>query len=75
MAKYFLFGAGEYGKRAVSLVDRKNIGLIIDNDPLKWNTKVEGIRITNIDEAKSLLTGECVIISVPQKNQMLSLNN
>lgn len=80
MAKYFLFGAGEYGKRAVSLVDRKNIGLIIDNDPLKWNTKVEGIRITNIDEAKSLLTGECVIISVsPEKSdaiiEQLNKNN
>lgn len=72
MVKFFLFGAGEYGKRAVSLVGRKSIELIIDNDPLKWNTKMEGIRITNIDEAKSLLKGECIIISVsPEKSDAI----
>lgn len=67
-----MFGAGEYGKRAVSLVGRESIGFIIDNNPLKWNTKMEGIRITNIDEAKSLLRGERIIISVsPEKSDAI----
>lgn len=72
MEKYFLFGAGEYGKRAHSLVGRENIDFIIDNDSLKWNTEMDGIRIINIGEAKSLLKEERVIISVsPEKSDAI----
>lgn len=73
--KYYLFGAGDYGKRVISLLGQKNIKAIFDNNPAKWNTLLEEIPIqrfkapSNIDE-KSIWEDRCVVVSVsPEKSK------
>ena len=62
--KYVLFGAGEYGKGAVTLFGAENIKFILDNSPQKWNTELNGIPVLNFYEAKDFLKDENVIITV-----------
>ena len=52
--KYFLFGAGTYGTRAISLIGKENVEFILDNDSRKWGTDIEGIPILNPQDIKAL---------------------
>lgn len=66
--KYFLFGAGEYGKRTIALLGKENITMIFDNNSMKWGSLLGGIPVQGFYDSKSLLHDECIIISVsPEK--------
>ena len=69
MEKYILFGAGLYGKKAVKLLGRDRIEMVLDNDSSKWGTFIEGICVCNPEEKKELLNSCSVIISVSKKYQ------
>lgn len=66
--KYILFGAGTYGKRMLSLLGKKDVKFIFDNDPSKQDSLLDGIPVHNFNECKKLLNGECVVVTVsPEK--------
>lgn len=62
--KYFLFGAGEYGRRTIALLGKENVKLIFDNNPMKWGTLLEGIPIRDFDSVKNTLREECIVVAV-----------
>ncbi len=64
---HILFGAGEYGKRAISLLGKENIKVIFDNNPEKWGSSLEGIPVQNFYDNKDLLQTECIVIAVSQE--------
>lgn len=70
--KYILFGAGEYGKRALSLLGKENVEEIFDNNPMKWGSLLEGIPIKNFYKGKKL--GERIIISVSSEKAKEIIN-
>ena len=71
--KYLLFGAGEYGKQAISLLGKENITVFIDNNPMKWGSSLEGIPVKSpdlmeSDNSANSLNHERVVVSVsPEK--------
>ncbi len=69
--KYILFGAGEYGKGAVILLGRENIRFIFDNDPKKWNTRLNGIPVLKFDDTKNLINEKIVITVAPDKAESI----
>ena len=52
MQKIALFGAGMYGKRALSVLrgEGKEVACFIDNAPQKWNTVVCGVPVMSLDD-------------------------
>ena len=67
MQKYVLFGAGVFGKKAISFLGKENIAFLLDNDPRKWGGKIDGINICSLDEMKSCLYDKRIIISVSEE--------
>lgn len=73
--KYCLFGAGEYGKRAISLVGRDNVKNVFDNDSMKWDSLFDGIIVCRFESSEicnvqNKEKDECIIISVsPEKSE------
>lgn len=67
MKKYILFGAGLYGKKAIELLGKHMIEVILDNDSFKWGTSISGIPICNPQEKRKLLKSYEVVISVSPK--------
>lgn len=66
--KYILFGAGEYGKRSISLLGKENIKMIFDNNPEKWNSFLEGIPVQKFYIDKGLAEDNRIVIAVsPEK--------
>lgn len=65
--KYILFGAGDYGKGAVTLLGAENIKFIFDNDPKKWNTVLNGIPILNFNDNNNISSEERIIVTVGPK--------
>lgn len=66
--EYILFGAGDYGKRALSLLGKKKVKFIFDNNPKKQGSLLEGISVQNFYESKNLSYGDCIVITVsPEK--------
>lgn len=66
--KYILFGAGEYGRRTISIIGKEHIEMIFDNDPMKWGSLLEGISVHDFYNSKTILQDKCIIISVsPEK--------
>lgn len=69
MKQYFVFGAGAYANKAIELLGKENIEMILDNDSLKWGRRISDVLICNPkDVEKSLKSGQ-VIIAVSQKYQ------
>ena len=62
--KYFLFGAGTYGMRAISLIGKENVKFILDNDSRKWGTDIEGIPVLNPRNTKGFFDGLRGVITV-----------
>ncbi len=69
MKKYILFGAGTYATKAIELLGKENIEMILDNNSSKWGEKIENIPICNPDEKMDCLENYQVIVSVSQKYQ------
>lgn len=67
--KYCLFGAGDYGKRAISLLGKEKIKCIFDNNPIKWGTFVEKIPVKSISDHQKSYKEDCIIIAVSQEKE------
>lgn len=67
MKKFVLIGAGQYAIKAIRLLGKEKIEMILDNDRTKWGTQLEGISIYGLEEKKELLKFYQVIISVSSK--------
>lgn len=70
MGKIVLFGAGAYALKAVELLGKENIEYIIDNNPAKQGTFLEGIPIWEFHNKSVELKNYQVIVSVSQKYQV-----
>lgn len=65
---YILFGAGEYGRRSITLLGKENIKMIFDNNPKKWDSFLEEIPVRNFYDEKDLLSDERIVVAVsPEK--------
>lgn len=69
MKRYILFGAGAYAAKAVALLGKENIEMILDNDSAKWENKIEDIPIYNPNDEFNSLKKCQIIISTSQKYQ------
>ena len=62
--KYFLWGAGSVGTRALSyLVNLNCIIGVIDSDSNKWGKSINGLKIYNYEEIKTSLNNIGIIIA------------
>lgn len=69
MRRYVLFGAGAYAAKAIELLGKENIEMILDNNSSKWGENIKNILIYNPDEKADCLENYQVIVSVSQKYQ------
>lgn len=69
MKKYALFGAGAYAGKALALLGKEEIEMILDNDSAKWGRDIEGIPVCSLEEKRGLLSDCQVIVAVSQKYQ------
>lgn len=69
MKKVVLFGAGVYGTRAIQLLGKENIEMILDNDSSKWGTYLEDIPIHSPKEGQEVLRDNQVVVTVSPKYQ------
>lgn len=67
--KYVLFGAGEYGKRAIRYLSEEKIAYFLDNDRRKTGTNIEGIPVYLLEEKRSELINYTVVISVSKEKE------
>lgn len=61
---YILFGAGDYGKRALSLLGKQKVKFIFDNNPKKQGFLLEGISIQNFYESRKISDRDCIVVTV-----------
>lgn len=69
MSRYILFGAGIYAQKAIDLLGKENIEIILDNNSSKWGTQLEGIPVCSPKKKRECLNEYQIIISVSQKYQ------
>lgn len=67
--QYVLFGAGEYGKRAIRYLSEDKIAFFLDNDPRKAGTKIENIPIYTLEEKRSELIDYTLVITVSKEKE------
>ncbi len=67
--RYVLFGAGEYGKRAIRYLSEEKIAFFLDNDPQKAGTKIENIPVYMLEEKRSVLIDYTLVISVSKEKE------
>ena len=61
--KLVLFGSGKYALRFLALnKGQYEIHCIVDNNPTKWGTRIEGIPVRNPDVLKDLSTSDFKIV-------------
>jgi uncharacterized radical SAM superfamily Fe-S cluster-containing enzyme len=78
--EYYLWGAGEFGKRIIEFMnfmkDSLRFKAVIDNDPAKQGTMLHGIPVISYGEAKKDLPNVKVVISFnyPTKIREFLLN-
>lgn len=69
MRKFILFGAGAYAEKAIALLGKEEIEMILDNDSSKWGRYIAGIPICSPEAKKEVLADYQVIVAVSQKYQ------
>ena len=67
--QYVLFGAGEYGKRAIRYLSEEKIAFFLDNDIQKSGTKIENIPIYTIEEKRRELIDYILVIAVSKEKE------
>ena len=65
--KVVLFGAGNYGRRALKIFGKDNIAFFLDTDPKLLEKKIDGIPIKSFMEEKDTLNSYDIVLSVSDK--------
>ena len=65
--KYVIFGAGDYGKKAVDMLGRDNVAFFVDNDKNKDGLFINDIEVRHFSKASHELAEFMVIIAVAYK--------
>lgn len=67
--KFILFGAGAYAEKAIALLGKEEIEMILDNDSSKWGRYIAGIPICSPEIKKEVSEEYQIIVAVSQKYQ------
>lgn len=71
--EYYLFGAGDYGRRALSILGKDRVIAFLDNDPKKSNTVIDEIPVLLFSDIKEKIAGSQILISVsPEKYESIA---
>lgn len=62
--KYVLFGAGEFGKRAIRFLGADTVEMVLDNNKEKDGSFLEGVPVRLFDHMKGKLKNELIVVSV-----------
>lgn len=65
--KYVIFGAGDYGKKALEMLGRENVAFFVDNDKNKDGSIVNGVEVKFFQKVSRNLKEYWVIIAVAYK--------
>lgn len=57
---YWIFGAGDIGKKIYSIIDCERVAGYIDNDKKKIHTQIDGITIFSLSEALEIIDGDYI---------------
>ena len=67
MRKYIIFGAGNLGEQAISLIGKEKIDYFIDNDEQKYKIDFHGFTVLGINDLKeTLLPEQQIVIAVSE---------
>lgn len=69
MLQYIIFGAGQYALKAIDLLGKENIKMILDNNPQIQGGGIKGITIYDPNDQKEILNKYQIVVSVSQKYQ------
>lgn len=67
--QYVLFGAGEYGRRAIRCLSEEKIAFFLDNDSQKAGTEMENIPIYTLEEKRGVLGDYTLVITVSKEKE------
>lgn len=62
--KYVIFGAGDYGKKALEMLGRENVAFFVDNDKNKDGSVVNGLEVKFFPRINKKLKEYLVIVAV-----------
>lgn len=62
--KYVIFGAGDYGKKALEMLGRENVAFFVDNDKNKDGSIIDGVEVKFFQRINKKLKEYLVIIAV-----------
>lgn len=62
--KYVIFGAGDYGKKALEMLGRENVAFFVDNDKNKDGSVVNGLEVKFFSRINKKLKEYLVIVAV-----------
>ena len=65
--KYVIFGAGDYGKKALEMLGRENVAFFVDNDKNKDGSIIDGVEVKFFQKVSKNLKEYWVIIAVAYK--------
>ena len=65
--KYVIFGAGDYGKKALEMLGRENVAFFVDNDKNKDGSIINGVEVKFFQKVSKNLKEYWVIIAVAYK--------
>lgn len=72
-AKIILFGAGEFGRKALQYFGAQKVAFLADNNASKVGTKIDGVPVISFAELKRIYENYQIVISVdPQKSFVLA---
>lgn len=62
--KYVIFGAGDYGKKALEMLGRENVAFFVDNDKNKDGSIIDGVEVKFFQRINKKLKEYLVIVAV-----------
>lgn len=62
--KYVIFGAGDYGKKALEMLGRENVAFFVDNDKNKDGSIINGVEVKFFQRINKKLKEYLVIVAV-----------
>ena len=62
--KYVIFGAGDYGKKALEMLGRENVAFFVDNDKNKDGSIIDGVKVKFFQRINKKLKEYLVIVAV-----------